>query len=141
MTGRDIVCLSTQDWTGLWTRKQRFMKMFSESANRVLYIETPVHLLGLDVLPGDPLRVFRFLSGPRTISKTLSVATLPILLSMFQMSHTVNRLNHLLIRKVLNRWIKQLGFKNPLFWIYTPFSAPVLNGSNVDAVYECVDEF
>src|SRR5215470_6254998 len=106
MTGRDIVCLSTQDWTGLWTRKQRFMKMFSESANRVLYVETPVHWLGLDVLPGDPLRVFRFLAGPRSISKTLSIATLPILLPMFQMSHAVNRANHLLIRRVLRGWVK-----------------------------------
>src|SRR6058998_860732 len=55
LTGKDIVCLSTQDWNGLWTRKQRFMKMFAEADNRVMYIETPVHLLGLDVLPKDPL--------------------------------------------------------------------------------------
>src|SRR5215470_19855962 len=101
MTGRDIVCLSTQDWTGLWTRKQRFMKMSSQSGNRVLYIETPVHLLGLDVLPGDPLRFIRFASGPRPISETLSVATLPILLPLFQMSHIVNHANHLVIRGVL----------------------------------------
>ncbi len=141
MTGRDIVCLSTQDWNGLWTRKQRFMKMFSESGNRVLYIETPVHLLGLDVLPRDPLRFFRFLSGPRQISSTLSVATLPILLPMFQMSHLINRTNHLLIRRVLRGWLSKLKFNNPMFWIYTPFSAPVLNGSGGDAVYECVDEF
>ena len=53
LTGRDIVCLSTQDWTGLWTRKQRFMEMFAANGNRVLYIETPVHMLGLDVLPRD----------------------------------------------------------------------------------------
>jgi glycosyltransferase involved in cell wall biosynthesis len=42
---------------------------------------------------------------------------------------------------VLRRWIKQVGFTNPLYWIYTPFSAPVLNGSKLDAIYECVDEF
>src|SRR5579871_2723200 len=141
MTGRDIVCLSTQDWNGLWTRKQRFMKMFSESGNRVLYIETPVHLLGLDVLPRDPLRLFRFLSGPRPISPTLSVATLPILLPMFQMSHLINNTNHLLIRRFVKTWISKLHFKDPLFWIYTPFSAPLLNGSGADAIYECVDEF
>jgi glycosyltransferase involved in cell wall biosynthesis len=107
----------------------------------VLYVETPVHLLGLDVLPGDPFRFFRFLSGPRRVSETLSVATLPILLPMFQMSHVINRTNHLLIRRMLRVWMKELGLRNPLFWIYTPFSASVLNGSGVDAVYECVDEF
>src|SRR5215472_6030825 len=136
MTGRDIVCLSTQDWNGLWTRKQRFMKMFSESGNRVLYVETPVHLLGIDVLPGDPGRFLRFLAGPRPLSKTLSVSTLPILLPMFQMSHLINRANHVLIRQMLRKWTKQLGFSNPLFWIYTPFSAPILNGNRFDSVYE-----
>lgn len=141
MRRRDIVCLATQDWNGLWTRKQRFMKMFSESGNRVLFIETPVHLLGLDVLPRDPLRFFRFLKGPRSISSTLSIATLPILLPMFQMSQAINRMNHVLIRRMLRRWIGQLEFQNPLFWIYTPFSAPALSGHPVDAVYECVDEF
>ena len=141
MTGRDIVCLSTQDWDGLWTRKQRFMQMFAEAGNRVLYIETPVHLLGLDVLPKDPLRFFRFMSGPRPIGDRLFVATLPILLPMFQMSHRVNRANHIVIRALLRRWIDKLRFRNVLFWIYTPSSAPLITGTEFDAVYECVDEF
>src|SRR5215467_11644688 len=93
ITGQDIVCLSTQDWNGLWTRKQRFMKKFAENGNRVLYIETPVHLLGLDVLPGDPGRFFRFLRGPRLVQPGLYVGTLPILLPMFQMSHVINGAN------------------------------------------------
>lgn len=142
LTGHDIVCLSTQDWSGLWTRKQRFMRMFQETGNRVLYIETPVHLLGLDVLPADPWRFFRFLKGPRLIDNGLYVATLPILLPMFQMSHSINRLNHMFIRPLLRQWLRTLRFKTPLFWIYTPFSAPLLDGiENRGAVYECVDEF
>src|SRR5882762_7219051 len=84
MTGRDIVCLSTQDWNDLRTRKQRFMKMFAEAGNRVLYVETPVHLLGLDILPNDPSRFYRFLAGPRQISEGLFIGTLPVLLPMFQ---------------------------------------------------------
>jgi len=141
MTGRDIVCLSTQDWNGLWTRKQRFMQMFAEAGNRVLYIETPVHLLGLDVLPKDPLRFFRFMSGPRPIADRLFVGTLPVLLPMFQMSHRVNRANHVVIRALLRRWIDKLQFRDVLFWIYTPSSAPLITGNQFDAVYECVDEF
>jgi glycosyltransferase involved in cell wall biosynthesis len=141
MTGRDIICLSTQDWRGLRTRKQRFMKMFAETGNRVLYIETPVHLMGIDVLPHDPGRFLRFLSGPRKVQDGLYVGTLPILLPMFQMSHSINRANHVLIRAVLRRWIRALGFKDVLYWIYTPYSAPLLQRLNADAVYECVDEF
>jgi glycosyltransferase involved in cell wall biosynthesis len=142
LTGRDIICLSTQDWSGLWTRKHRFMKMFAEAGNRVMYIETPVHLLGLDVLPHEPSRFFRFLKGPRRIQERLHIATLPILLPMFQMSHTINSLNQILIAAMLQRWIRELGFVKPLLWIYTPFSAALI--SKIDhsgVVYDCVDEF
>ena len=141
MTGRDILCLSTQDWNDLRTRKQRFMKMFAETGNRVLYIETPVHLFGLDVLPNDLSRFYRFLSGPRQISKHLFLGTLPVLLPLFQMSHFVNGANHVCIRKLLRQWIEKLEFKNPMFWIYTPCSAPLLEEFEGDSVYECVDEF
>jgi glycosyltransferase involved in cell wall biosynthesis len=142
ITGRDIVCLSTQDWNGLWTRKQRFMKMFAENGNRVLYVETPVHLFGLDVLPGDPKRFFRFRQGPRAVAPRLHVGTLPILLPMFQMSHAINAVNQRLIGMVLRSWIKRLGFEKPLLWIYTPSSAAIVDEiPNAAAVYECVDEF
>src|SRR5262249_24419242 len=119
----------------------RFMQMFAGAGNRVLYIETPVHLLGLDVLPKDPLRFCRFLSGPREISERLFVATLPVLLPFFQMSHAINGANHVLIRGLVRRWFHKLGFMNPLFWIYTPFSAELLETFRFDSVYECVDEF
>jgi len=141
MTGRDIVCFSTQDWNDLWTRKQRFMQMFAGAGNRVLYIETPVHLLGLDVLPKDPSRFYRFLSGPRQISERLFVATLPVLLPFFQMSHAINGANHVWIRRLVRRWVQKLEFMNPLLWIYTPFSAGLLETFQFDSVYECVDEF
>jgi len=142
LSGHDIVCLSTQDWDGLWTRKQRFMQMFAENGNRVLYIETPVHLLGLDVLPHDPGRFFRFLKGPRTLARNLHVATLPILLPFFQMSHAINAANQAAIGITLRRWMDRLGFDNPLLWLYTPFSAALVNTiGNKYCVYECVDEF
>ncbi|MBI4471558.1 MAG: glycosyltransferase [Acidobacteria bacterium] len=142
LTGHDIVCLSTQDWNGLWTRKQRFMKMFAENGNRVLYVETPVHLLGLDVLPKDLGRFFRFLQGPRLVEDRLFVGTLPILLPMFQMFHSVNSVNQGLIAKVLRSWIRRLGFKRPVLWIYTPFSAKLIDGiEHTASIYECVDEF
>ena len=142
LSGHDIVCLSTQDWDGLWTRKQRFMQMFAENGNRVLYIETPVHLLGLDVLPHDPGRFFRFLKGPRTLARNLHVATLPILLPFFQMSHAINAANQAAIGITLRRWLGRLGFDNPLLWLYTPFSAALVNTiGNKCCVYECVDEF
>jgi glycosyltransferase involved in cell wall biosynthesis len=142
LKGRDIVFLSTQDWNGLWTRKQRFAQMFARNGNRVLYIETPVHLLGLDVLPGDPTRFFRFMKGTRRIEENLHVATLPILLPFFQMAHSINAANQVLVASMLKKWMRSLGFKNPILWFYTPFSEPLLRRIPHSAsVYECVDEF
>jgi glycosyltransferase involved in cell wall biosynthesis len=57
------------------------------------------------------------------------------------MSDWINRTNHVWIRRLIRQWTDKLQFRNPLFWIYTPFSAPVLDGFDVDSVYECVDEF
>jgi glycosyltransferase involved in cell wall biosynthesis len=142
LTGRDIVCLSTQDWKGLWTRKQRFMHMFANAGNRVLYVETPVHLLGLDVLPHDLSRFWRFLDGPRPIEPGLHIATLPILLPFFQMAHTINAVNQRLVVFQLRRWMRTLEFRKPLLWMYTPFSEPIVRRLDHSAsVYECVDEF
>jgi glycosyltransferase involved in cell wall biosynthesis len=118
------------------------MQMFAANGNRVLYIETPVHLLGLDVLPHDPGRPLRFLKGPRQIEPNLHVATLPILLPFFQMSHSINSVNHVIVRAVLKRWIATLGLRKPLLWIYTPFSESLIDGlDNSGVIYECVDEF
>ena len=142
LKGYDIVCMSTQDWNGLWTRKQRFMQMFARNGNRVLYVETPVHLLGLDVLPEDWGRFLRFTKGPRPIEANLHVATLPILLPFFQMAHAINAANHLLIARMLKKWMRQLGFDKPLLWLYTPFSYPLIDSiPNAGSIYECVDEF
>jgi glycosyltransferase involved in cell wall biosynthesis len=138
----DVVCLSTQDWNGLWTRKQRFMQMFARQGRRVLYVETPVHLLGFDVLPQDPGRFFRFVKGPRPIEANLCVATLPILLPFFQMSHWINAANAVMVGATLRQWIHRLGFDKPLLWIYTPSSAPLLEKvPHSGVIYECVDEF
>jgi len=126
----------------LWTRKQRFMQMFARNNNRVLYVETPVHLLGLDVLPHDPGRFFRFLRHPRKIEKNLYVATLPILLPFFQMSSLINRINQAIVRRVIQKWMNYLRFKDVLLWVYAPFSAPLAAQLKSSAViYECVDEF
>jgi len=118
------------------------MEFFAQNNNRVLYIETPVHLLGLDVLPKDTGRFFRFLRGPRSVAHNIHVGTLPILLPFFQMSSVINSVNSAIIASVLRNWINRLGFQTPLLWIYTPSSAELVEKlPNSGVVYECVDEF
>lgn len=141
--GYDILCLSTQDWDSLPTRKHRFMRWFAETGNRVLYVEQQMHLAGWLVdIRHQFSRVWRWLQGPREVEPNLWVFTMPIVLPFFQMSVTINQLNNAFLLPVLRSHIKKLGFKNLIFWTYTPHSGDFVGrlGERA-AVYECVDEF
>jgi len=137
----DIVCLSSQDWDDLWTRKQRFMQRFARQGNRVLYVEAQASLASIGILRADWQRAFRWLAGPREIERNLYVATLPLMLPFFQMSTAINRLNNLLLQPLLRLWIKRLEFQDPILWTYNPFSEGLVGklGERF-AIYECVDE-
>lgn len=139
--GHDIVCLSSQDWDDLWTRKQRFMQRFARQGNRVLYIEGQASLARLGVFWSDWKRVFRWLGGPRRIEDNLYVATLPLVLPFFQMFSSINRVNNFFLSPLLRHWIKQLGFTRPILWTYNPYSESLIEKLGEKfALYECVDE-
>ncbi len=142
VTGHDIVCLSSQDWGDLWTRKQRFMQQLARRGNRVLYVETPASLVSLPMLRADPARVWRWLAGPRLVEPNLHVATLPLLIPFFQMSLAVNRLNNAFLAPLLRRWMAALGYRQPILWTYNPASESLVGrlGERF-AIYDCVDEF
>jgi len=141
MTNQDIVCLSSQDWNDLWTRKQRFMQRFARKGNRVLYIEAQASLASLRILQADWRRMFRWMAGPRRVEENLYVATLPLVLPCFQMSMGINTLNNGFLLPLLRHWIKRLGFHRPILWTYNPHSESLLGklGERM-VVYECVDE-
>lgn len=141
ITGLHILCLSTQDWNDVWTRKQRFMRQLAAQGNRVLYVETQLSLASVGRLKSDPKRVGRWLRGPREIEPNLYIGTLPLVLPGFQMWLAVNTINNLVLRRVLRRWLSRLGFENPILWTYNPYSESLVGtlGERF-AIYECVDE-
>jgi len=141
ITGQDILCLSSQDWNDLWTRKQRFMQRFARQGNRVLYVEAPASWVSLGLLRADWRRPFRWLAGPRRLEANLYVATPPLFVPFFQISRGLNWLNTALLLPVLRRWVRALGFQRPILWTYNPHSEGLV-GKLGDrfTVYECVDE-
>ena len=120
ITDVEFLCLSTQDWTDLWTRKQRFMRQLARQGNRVLYIELQASLASFGLVRADPARAWRWLSGAREVEANLYVATLPLVLPGFQMSLAINRLNNLVLAPLLRRWLRQAGMSAPVLWTYTP---------------------
>jgi glycosyltransferase involved in cell wall biosynthesis len=141
ITGRDVVCLSSQDWDDLWTRKQRFMQRLARQGNRILYVETQASLVSLGLLRPDPARAWRWLRGPRVVEPGLHVATLPLVLPGFQMALAINRANTLALAPLLRAWIRRLGFRAPVLWTYNPHSEGLVGRlGEAFCVYECVDE-
>lgn len=142
MTGRDVVCLSSQDWNEVWTRKQRFMRRLARKGNRVLYVNLQLSWASVGYLRKDWRRPFRWLSGPTEIEPRLYLATLPLAPPGFQMALALNSLTNVMMRSVLRRWIRQLHFNSPVLWTYNPYSDGLVGrlGERC-AVYECVDEF
>jgi glycosyltransferase involved in cell wall biosynthesis len=142
ITGHDIICLSTQDWSDLWTRKQRFMRRFARQGNRVLYVETQASLVSYGLLRSDAGRAWRWLRGPRIVEPNLHVATLPLVMPAFQMSLAINRCNNAVLAPLLRSWIRRLGFRNPVLWTYAPHTESFVGHLTEKlAIYDCVDEF
>ncbi len=139
----DIVCLSTQDWTDLWTRKQRFMQRFAREGHRVLYVETQFHWVSYFLRFRTQWRRIRsFFAGPRQLEPNLWVYTPPIVLPFFQMWRPVGYLNSLLLRSYLKRQLGVLGFSNELIYCYAPYATTLVSMLGAKrVVYECVDEF
>ena len=139
---QNIICISTQDWNSLWTRKQRFMRKFSRQDNKVLYIESQPSFISLGIIKSDWKRFFRWLGGPQKRETNLYVGTLPLVLPFFQMFPIVNKINNWVILKILRHWQKRLRINNPILWTYTPYSGYFIGklGEKL-AVYDCVDEF
>ncbi|MCK4520291.1 glycosyltransferase [Candidatus Parcubacteria bacterium] len=139
---QNIICISTQDWNDLWTRKQRFMQRFSRQGNRVLYIEAQTSILSFNIIKSNWKRIFQWLKGPRKIEENLHVATLPLVLPFFQTYFFINKINNWFLLKLLKYWAKKLNLQHLIFWTYTPYSDYFVGKFKEKlAIYDCVDEF
>ena len=137
-----IVCLSTQDYGDLWTRKQRFMNMFADDDHRVIYVESQWHLLTyLKRFSGQLTRPFRFLGKPRKVKDNLFVATPPLLLPFHQMATPIAVINNLILGLWLRWTTRRLGVNDSLVYSYVPYShlaIRILGSKKV--LYEKVDD-
>ncbi len=137
-----IVCLSTQDYGDLWTRKQRFMNMFADDGHRVIYVESQWHVLTfVKRFSGQLTRPFRFLLKPRKVKDNLFVATPPLLLPFHQMATPIALINNLILGLWLRWTTRRLGIKDSLVYSYVPYShlaIRILGSKKV--LYEKVDD-
>jgi glycosyltransferase involved in cell wall biosynthesis len=154
LRGKDIVCVSSQDWGAIWGTMQQVMHRLA-GPNRILYVEEPVTMLA-------PLKVPRHWRRWRAVVPRVSnpepglwVLTPPPLLPFGNMSPLVNRVNQRVLARYILGATKRLRFaEDAILWVYVPASVALVallsrrrrrapGKGAVGAgpvVYHCVDE-
>ena len=152
LRGKDIVCVSSLDWSAMWTSKQQIMNRLAQT-NRVLYVEEPVTMLAPLKVPARWKRWRAVAPELKRVDAGLWVLTPPPLLPFGNMQPRVNAANQAVLATYIRWAMGRLFFDEEyLLWTYLPTSLPLVDrlaapgvagsGERVPSlvVYHCVDE-
>ncbi|HYN83792.1 MAG TPA: glycosyltransferase [Pyrinomonadaceae bacterium] len=150
ITGRDILYISSIEWSFLWQGHQEIALRLAAAGNRVLYVEnTGVRSPGLRDAGRVVQRLRRWAraaaeSGAREVAPNVHVSS-PMVLPPFG-SRGRTALNRRLFLPLLARTIKRLGMRDLVVWTYLPNDTTAdlirMLGPQIDAlVYYCVADF
>lgn len=145
LQGEDILCLSTISWDFLWQRHQELMSRLARDGSQVLYVEPlGIRAPGLQDLSRVGQRLWRrLLAGRRGVRRVRDGVYVhdPVIFP-FHGSEVNDRLNAVLVSRVLKRIMLSLGFTKPIVWTYLPTSLAMQVIERIDhkfLVYDCVD--
>jgi glycosyltransferase involved in cell wall biosynthesis len=151
ITGRDIIYLSSIEWSFLWQGHQEIAMRLAANGNRVLYVEnTGVRSPGLQDARRVALRLRRWAGalssqGVRKVAPNIHVCS-PVVLPPFGPGWR-RAANRRLFLPLLLRTAAKLGMSEPLIWTYLPNDTTVelirlqrQRGSR-GLVYYCVADF
>lgn len=146
LKNQDIVCISSIDWDFLWQGHQEIMSRFAENGNRVLFIEnTGVRTPKFRDLGRIKKRLTNWkkgFHGIRKIKEGLYVFS-PLVLP-FPYLRIARFINSKIILSVLYKWMKAVGFSDPLVWTFLPtgLSLDLINSIEPKVlIYYCIDSF
>lgn len=124
ISGRDIVYISSIEWSFLWQAHQEIARRLAAAGNRVLYIEnTGVRSPGLRDAGRVASRLKHWLEslrsqGVRQVAPNIFVCS-PLVLPPFG-SPWRRRLNRHVFLRVVRNVMRRLQMRDPLFWTYLP---------------------
>ncbi|MFH1791611.1 MAG: ElyC/SanA/YdcF family protein [Candidatus Omnitrophota bacterium] len=146
LKNEDIICISSIDWDFIWQGHQEIMTRLARNGNRVLFIEnTGVRAPRLSDAGRLKSRILNWKKGVygiRKIEERLYVYS-PLVLP-FPYMKPARFINKRLMFSVLFRWLKAVGFQEPVVWTFLPtgLSLDLIEGMNPKAViYYCIDSF
>ncbi len=134
MSTPDIICLSTNHWTGLPTSKQHLMSVLARTG-RVLYVEPPLDIFS--VL--GRRRQWSKLSGMREVQERLWVLSPVVVVDSSLPRKRVTF--HRGFLPTVARAAERLGFENPVVWCFSPEHIVYAGGLRESIlVYHAADE-
>ncbi|MCM8790584.1 MAG: YdcF family protein [Candidatus Omnitrophica bacterium] len=146
LKNEDIICISSIDWDFIWQGHQEIMTRLARNGNRVLFIEnTGVRAPRVSDFGRIRKRIANWRKGVRGIRKIedgLYVYS-PIVLP-FPYLRIARFINKKLISSVLFRWLKSVGFSEPIVWTFLPtaLSLDIIEKIEPKAlIYYCIDSF
>ena len=143
---RNILCISSIDWSENWQIHQELMTRLAGQGNRVLYIEnTGVRSPGVADISRIRRRLWNWWhsnKGFREERKNLFLYS-PLFLP-FPYSRVAGWINRVLLFRALKRWMQATGFTRPIVWTFlpTPLARSIIAQVSPEAViYYCADDF
>jgi uncharacterized SAM-binding protein YcdF (DUF218 family) len=146
LKNEDIICISSIDWDFIWQGHQEIMTRFARAGNRVLFIEnTGVRAPTFKDIGRLRNRLRNWRSGVhgiRKIEEGLYVYS-PLVLP-FPYLKIARFFNKRLMLSVLLRWLKAVGFKEPIVWTFLPTGLTLDLIDEIEPkalIYYCIDSF
>jgi uncharacterized SAM-binding protein YcdF (DUF218 family)/glycosyltransferase involved in cell wall biosynthesis len=146
LKNEDIICISSIDWDFIWQGHQEIMTRLARNGNRVLYIEnTGVRAPRMSDIGRIRKRIANWrkgVHGIRKIEDGLYVYS-PIILP-FPYLRLARIINKKLIFSVLFKWLKTVGFSEPIVWTFLPTGLTIDLIDKIEPkaiVYYCIDSF
>jgi glycosyltransferase involved in cell wall biosynthesis len=150
LSGRDIVYISTIEWSFIWQQNQEIALRLARAGNRVLYVENTG---ARSPRIGDATRIISRLRrwatslashGVREVAPNVFVCS-PLILPPFG-SRIQQALNRRLLLPIIRRAARRLGMRNFLLWTYLPTDTAVgliklMRTPTSPIVYYCLTDF
>jgi len=146
LKNEDIICISSIDWDFIWQGHQEIMTRLARNGNRVLFIEnTGVRMPRIRDLGRIKKRFLNWKNGVHGIRKVeegLYVYS-PLVLP-FPYFRPARFINKKIMFSVLFRWLKAVGFREPVVWTFLPTGLTLDLVDELEPkvlVYYCIDSF
>jgi uncharacterized SAM-binding protein YcdF (DUF218 family)/glycosyltransferase involved in cell wall biosynthesis len=146
LKNENIICISSIDWDFIWQGHQEIMSMLARNGNKVLFIEnTGVRAPGIRDIPRLKKRIKNWFKGVKGIRREIdNLYVFSPLVLPFPYFRIARWINLHLILPILDKWMKAMGFSNPVVWTFlpTPLSLDIINNLVEKVlIYYCIDDF